>query len=500
VFQNPNSLAQMTYSATQGRNTYDDQSGPYLNVGSTPVPEVTSFSPRKASQGAMVYVGISALYELQTSNTPIFFLLFANEKCLASLRKTGHQGAACSYTVTAEVPQFASLHWNGSQVPVHLLMEAGDGDIMAKVDCGHFTYIDEMTQSGDMHQEVSRKRKMSAESVELVKSPIKRVLSQQLRSKDEYSPYTYTTPDGNALQSPYLQSSSSYGNLLTQYHRPAAAAYQSHAPPRHMGYGYSTANASPPAIKAESAQVSNWSPGGYSTVGSSLARSPAVPSNAGLSRTALSGFSSPNAVGGNPPLIRTSTLQQTPSPATTPHGGHPGQNFNAYALYPHKAKLEINGNLESMAQNWSEEEWDSKRRLVHFRRSQSGSTITTNFQPVSADERQPNSVCISCIYWEEKGECFVTSVDTIYLLEQLVAARFTVEEKNRIRRNLEGFRPLTVSKGKADSEEFFKVIMAFPTPKPRNIEKDVKVFYWKDLASALKKIIGKYVSDVVWLV
>ena len=80
-----------------------------------------------------------------------------------------------------------------------------------------------------------------------------------------------------------------------------------------------------------------------------------------------------------------------------------------------------------------------------------------------------------------------------------MAARFTVEEKNRIRRNLEGFRPLTVSKGKADSEEFFKVIMAFPIPKPRNIEKDVKVFHWKDLASALKKIIGKYVSCFVLL-
>jgi hypothetical protein len=97
--------------------------------------------------------------------------------------------------------------------------------------------------------------------------------------------------------------------------------------------------------------------------------------------------------------------------------------------------------------------------------------------------------------WAEKKECFITSVEIIALLEQLVAARFTVEEKNRIRRNLEGFRPLTVSKGKQDSEEFFKVIMAFPPPKPRNIEKDVKVFHWKDLTQALKKIIGKYVSQ-----
>lgn len=36
--------------------------------------------------------------------------------------------------------------------------------------------------------------------------------------------------------------------------------------------------------------------------------------------------------------------------------------------------------------------------------------------------------------------------------------------------------------------------MGFPSPKPRNIEKDVKVFPWDILGSALKKIIGKYVS------
>jgi len=77
----------------------------------------------------------------------------------------------------------------------------------------------------------------------------------------------------------------------------------------------------------------------------------------------------------------------------------------------------------------------------------------------------------------------------------LVGTGFTVEEKNRIRRNLEGFRPITVSKNKPGSEDFFKLIMGFPNPKPRNIEKDVKVFPWDVLGVALKKIIGKYVSS-----
>lgn len=73
--------------------------------------------------------------------------------------------------------------------------------------------------------------------------------------------------------------------------------------------------------------------------------------------------------------------------------------------------------------------------------------------------------------------------------------RFSVEEKNRVRRNLEGFRPLTVSKCKAESADFFKLIMSFPNPKPRNIEKDVKVFPWKTLPYALKKIVTKYTAS-----
>lgn len=165
-------------------------------------------------------------------------------------------------------------------------------------------------------------------------------------------------------------------------------------------------------------------------------------------------------------------------------------------MYPAntKAMLKIDGELNSMVEGWNEAEWETKRRLVEFQRSQQGSVITTTFEPVSPEDRQPNSICVSCIWWEEKQECYVTSVDTIQLLESLVAVRFTVEEKNRIRRNLEGFRPATVSKQKSDSEEFFKLIMGFPTPKPRNIEKDVKVFPWRILSTALKKIIGKYVS------
>ena len=161
-------------------------------------------------------------------------------------------------------------------------------------------------------------------------------------------------------------------------------------------------------------------------------------------------------------------------------------------MLPLKATLKLKGELDAMTKGWNEKEIDARRRLVEFKRSQEGNTIAAEFGPVAPEDRSPSSITISCILWKEKKEYYVTSVDTIYLLEALVGVRFTVEEKNRIRRNLEGFRPATVSKAKIESEDMFKTIMGFPHPKPRNIEKDVKVFPWKILSTALRKIIGKY--------
>ncbi|KAF9351333.1 hypothetical protein BGX26_010644 [Mortierella sp. AD094] len=170
-------------------------------------------------------------------------------------------------------------------------------------------------------------------------------------------------------------------------------------------------------------------------------------------------------------------------------------SYSPYSSMLNKANLQFAGNMDDMAINWSTDEWESHRRLVQFWRRQDGNDIHCNFAPVAPAERQPNSIVVSCIYWAEKNDCYLTSVDCIYLLESLIAVRFTVEEKNRIRRNLEGFRPVTVSKCKPESAEFFKLIMSFPNPKPRNIEKDVKVFPWKVLAYALKKIISKYTTS-----
>ncbi|KAI8970006.1 hypothetical protein BDF20DRAFT_838414 [Mycotypha africana] len=173
-------------------------------------------------------------------------------------------------------------------------------------------------------------------------------------------------------------------------------------------------------------------------------------------------------------------------------------NYQPYPGLISRANLKIMGDLDSMAKSWSNEEWEHRRRLVQFWREQNGNEIRCTFEPVAQGDRISTSngnIIVSCIYWAERNDCFITSVDCIHLLESLMDIRFSVEEKNRVRRNLEGFRPLTVSKCKPDSAEFFKLIMSFPNPKPRNIEKDVKVFPWKTLPYALKKIVTKYTAS-----
>ena len=159
----------------------------------------------------------------------------------------------------------------------------------------------------------------------------------------------------------------------------------------------------------------------------------------------------------------------------------------------HRAVLEVLTPLDSMCGGWEDEELRVGRRLVRFRRVQEGFRIKLSCEGIKQEEYVEGDTVISCIYRRDTESCFVTSVDIISLLEGIVGEAFEIEEKNRIRRNLEGFRPKTVSKNRAGSESFFQQIMDFPAPKPRNIEKDVKVFEWGILPQALEKIISKYV-------
>lgn len=451
---------------------------------------MVSFSPIQGPAGRKLFVSLNSVDDLEAPPASTFTIMFGTRRCDTVLTKFPQQNQSSNYALSVDVPPFHATGSSSTQVPLYLEMSDGTSAMAMPVQFGSFTYTDatayQLSSPSDSH--FSRKRKLSPSSSELSRSPVKKPSLQQLGIQVGGS------INASNASPPSATSSTLYGGGQgqegyrtfggTQQYQQSAQGTQSNP-----AYGESP-HVGSAQLNTQQPQTPAYSP--YPSYVTTAERAPqSAPASSSLtSRTPI--LPSP---GANPPLVRTTALQSSPT-LQTPGSG--GSSFNPYAMYPPntKAVLKLEGELGSMAENWTSDEWENKRRLVRFQRSQNGSTISASFAPVTPEEhaRAPGSIYVNCIWWEEKGQCYVTSVDTIQLLEALVAVRFTVEEKNRIRRNLEGFRPLTVAKARPECEEFFKLIMGFPSPKPRNIEKDVKVFPWRILATALKKIIGKYVS------
>ncbi|KAI9807439.1 MAG: hypothetical protein M1833_000184 [Piccolia ochrophora] len=490
--QNQNSEDQPTSAQTpySARATYSPQQRSLIDARGQPLPGIQSCTPVEGSSGTKVFVQIYSTYDLMLRASLSLTLVFGSNPCACTISPLSSREQYFRYLLVAHAPSFTLVGAESAEVPIRLRLEDGSGQLLGLLDVGTFTYSNVVGQQSYTSPQLSgRKRKSSADSARV---PAKRFSNQHLRtaSGDEVPDFSYT-PSTNSPYSEYIQPvMSSEPYRISAGYEPSRT--QSSYPPQPVSRQMPQRYSNSPTVAHQPLKVSSqpitWSPSSPN-INHHQTQSPLT---SATSDPIKSNFHNQSASGStNPRLVRTS-MQHPPSQASSPAvTSQAGQLFNPY-IYPQKAILKMQGDLDLMGENWQADEWDAKRRIVQFQRQQTGSTIHTTFGPVTPDGRPPPGICISCIWWAEKKECYVTSVDTIYLLESLVAVRFTVEEKNRIRRNLEGFRPLTVSKGKQDSEEFFKIIMGFPAPKPRNIEKDVKVFPWKILAHALKKIIGKY--------
>ena len=475
----------MPYEANavlQPRASFDDSHVSFPESRPECYPQVTSFEPQNGPKGVEFYLYFQSSYDIASPPSWTYLIMFGSHLAHSELTRLDQHAQYLSYALSTTVPPFRETEWNNPQVPIKMQIQDETGAEVKTLDVGRYTYTDLVHPiSQPPSYQSSRKRKVSVDEGEASKVPVKRISQQHLRSGLEVTgePVMYSQQRSPA----YLSAQRTLSGDVTYPRSPRPATYSQQQHQR---------DSSPRRV---SQQLLLNSANTYNQRAQLSPRTPNKSPNLAVAYVAkaysVGSLSNPI----HPQLVRTSTLPPPPSPAATPIGPTDSTPFNPYNRnYPNKAILKINGNLDSMADDWSDEEFAAKRRLVQFWRSQKDNTIVTNFAPVAPEDRPSSSICISCMLWESKGDCYVTSVDTIYLLESLVAVRFTVEEKNRIRRNLEGFQPLTVSKGKADSEDFFKLIMGFPNPKPRNIEKDVKVFKWKTLKHALKKIIGKYVS------
>ncbi|KAF8891673.1 hypothetical protein BD779DRAFT_1670658 [Infundibulicybe gibba] len=133
--------------------------------------------------------------------------------------------------------------------------------------------------------------------------------------------------------------------------------------------------------------------------------------------------------------------------------------------------LELVTSLPSICRSWSPSEVQAGRRLVRFNKIQDGARLIVSCEPI----KQENTASLTVSYLAY----------TIKVQKRTLSLR-----EKQDRRNLEGLRPTTVSKHRPDFEEFFQRIMEFPDPKPRNIEKDLKVFEWGLLSQALEKILS----------
>jgi hypothetical protein len=468
-------------AAHQPDSSFIDAGSRHSTSLTTSETEISEYvTPTQGIAGSEVSLQLRTNYDIERARHT-FILMFGTKKCVAALQKVDYDDQAYNYLLSVLVPPFQSTNSLNPTMMLRLQVEDKHGNLRSQSDAGKFTFTD-MSPNLAYQQspDFSRKRKYSTEYTESTDysdtHTAKRTNNMRYQAKPRSMSGAYTTAQISPLPA-QSSLSSAYGGA---YDMSKQGSYTSQLSQKGFAVP-SGAGLTQTDFKLPHMSPSLQPYGNYSAVTHTGRNSASM--TAPLSGNSV--YTTPGTLPA-PVLVRATSLPQTT-------GAPASQPFNPYSMYQTKAVLKIDGDLGKMSEEWTQEELDAKRRLVEFKRSQHGSTITTSFAPVTPEARPARSICVSCIWWEEKDECFITSVDTIFLLEQLVNVRFTVEEKNRIRRNLEGFRPLTVSKAKPDSEEFFKVIMGFPSPKPRNIEKDVKVFSWKVLAQALKKIISKYV-------
>lgn len=156
-------------------------------------------------------------------------------------------------------------------------------------------------------------------------------------------------------------------------------------------------------------------------------------------------------------------------------------------------KVELDPSFDEMPKNWTEKELLHERRLVQLTIHREGRNvfrIKSEAVPPNYGVIEKNVLVISCIRWDEKDAYVLTSVDLLHVLENLVGETFSTQEKSRIRRNLQFLRPVTVNR--TSSARLFNSVMAMENPRPRNIEKDLKVFRWLSLYVALTKVLSKY--------
>lgn len=495
-------LDHLNYGASalyQPRATFEATPSDYHDFESRKVFQVSGYSPQRGNQGARVCVYLQSTSDLISPTAQTANLMFASCPIPATWTRleAAEQHACYKYSVHASAPAFSETGSSALKIPLHLQFKD-----QSRLDVSSI-YIGDWLYEGGKHlehrssiQEASREKRVTHEQSGTPCSTERTTPSEhQITQSQDYASYAHPSA---SLAYPQSLDFSTMQRRYTAYGRSELQqSLRNEADSMGLQGLISGACTARSAMRYPTGQTSLWhspfgagyeSPGNLQPNTPSFQVSPKTPQRPG-----------------NWNFIRSNRIQQ-PSRGTTSAGSSPDSSFSNYPTYENRAVLEIKravleiredlNAMSGMNGNWTPEERSAERRIVRFWREYHGSTINLFFIPLRADEQtlppEMDELRISCIYWEADRGYYVTSVDTIALLELVLdGATNSIEEKNRIRRNLETYNPECISKAK--DERFFELIMGFPEPKPSKIKKDVKVFQWSKLEEALNKVVSKFV-------
>lgn len=477
----------MSYGASliyQPRENFEATSSAFHNHEPRKTLRMTSYTPDRGTKGDLVCINLESSSDLLLSTPLTATLMFATRPVPAELTRleAEKQDICYKYLVSAPAPAFSATRSSNLRIPLNLQLQDQSTLEVSSIDLGSWLYEDgKQLGHHSSPQHVSRKRKVADEPSDTPRSTTRTTPLERQTTQSEA--YAYPSASLAYSQNPQSRPGMDFSMMQKKYTAYGRAQLQqsleaetSTMKSQGLLGGASTSHS---LMRPPMGQTPSWNVSYGARQQSD--RNPKTSAAPSLHFSSVSS-SSP----ANPRLVRTSTLALQSNTGT------------ASTLFPNKAVFEFRGNLEAMQHHWTAEEHAAKRRVVRFWREQNGTIVYVHFKPVRVDEQSlphgTNECRISCIFWEERNQWYLTSVDTIALLESLIGCfKFPTDEKNRIRRNLQAYKPCTISKGKPESESFFKLVMGFANPKPRSIEKDVKVFNWSTLEQALNKVISKYV-------
>jgi hypothetical protein len=133
---------------------------------------------------------------------------------------------------------------------------------------------------------------------------------------------------------------------------------------------------------------------------------------------------------------------------------------------------------------WNPLELATRRRHVEIQKKPRQGNITTcTFDACIYDKRRiyPDTTIVSCIYWFEKNEFYITSTDCIRIFEVLSTTILTSNDKKTVRHFLNVSPHITLTQHDPTTVDFFKMIRSFKKPMAYKKGQKIKVFPWKNL-------------------